>query len=132
MWRWTAAFWPSEREGARGRRGRRAPTHEHLLPLLTRMTFPLPGQRPAAAECAELLRTPAAPARPARPPVTVRHGVRERLLPPAPMRTQFTITLPLPGCSYVDGTDQEQFSGSSRRLSGTLSATRASSAPVSL
>ena len=28
MWRWTAAFWPSERQGARGRRRRRAPAHE--------------------------------------------------------------------------------------------------------
>ncbi|MFJ2091687.1 serine/threonine-protein kinase [Streptomyces sp. NPDC087901] len=58
----------------------------HLLSLLTRMTSPGHEQRPTAAECAELLRTPAEPVRPPQPvgpPEPVRHDTLERFLPPA-------------------------------------------------
>ncbi|MFF1762282.1 hypothetical protein [Streptomyces sp. NPDC058266] len=75
---------------------------EHLLPLLTRVTFPFPEQRPTAAECAELLR---APAKPATPPAPVWHDTLVRLLPPAVLLTLFTIILFQPGYSYPDNVD---------------------------
>ncbi|MYS79199.1 serine/threonine-protein kinase [Embleya scabrispora] len=69
----------------------------HLLPLLTRMTSPRPDQRPTAAECAELLRTPVEPARSRGP---VRHDALGRFLPPAVLLTLFAISLFLPAYTF--------------------------------